>query len=755
MKKILAIMVAGMSVMCCTPKASECPVYLDEEASLDARVQDALGRMTVEEKVAIIHAQSKFSSAGVPRLGIPELWCTDGPHGVRAEVLWDEWNQAGWTNDSVVAFPALTCLAATWDREMAALYGQSIGEEALYRGKDVLLGPGVNIYRTPLNGRNFEYMGEDPFLSGEMVVPYVQNVQKQGVATCVKHFCLNNEETFRHSIDVDLDDRALYEIYLPAFKKAVVDGGTWSIMGSYNIYRGQHVCHNSRILCDILKGEWGFDGAVISDWGGVHDTDEAIKNGMDLEFGTWTDGLTMGKTNSYDAYFLADPYLKKIRSGEVGTEELDDKAGRVLRLIFRTAMKSGKAQGSLCSESHYEAARKIADEGIVLLKNDNAVLPVGADAKNILVVGENAVKMLTVGGGSSSLKAQKEISPLTGITERAAENGAAVTYERGYVGAGATYQDGIASKDNLDESRSPEQLLADAVAKAREADLVVFVGGLNKDGHQDCEGADRLGLELPYNQDSIIDALAQANSNLVVVLLSGNAVTMPWLDKVPALVQGWYPGSICGQAIADILFGDVNPSGRLPFTFPAQLSDSPAHSDGQSIPNNGPTYYKEGIFVGYRWFDTKGIKPLFPFGYGLSYTKFEYGEASLSAKSIKSVQSEVEAGLDAEKNARDSKSITVSVPVTNVGERAGYEVVQLYIADHESSLPRPAKELKGFEKVWLEPGETKTVKFAIDEDMLRFFDAEKHAWVSEKGEFSVIIAANAEDTRSIVNFSLK
>ena len=380
------------------------PVYLDPDAPIEERVEDALSRMTLREKIAIIHAQSKFSAPGAPRLGIAELWCTDGPHGIRPEVMWDEWDQARWTNDSCIAYPALTCLAATWNRDCAKLYGISIGEEARYREKDVLLGPGVNIYRTPLCGRNFEYMGEDPYLASEMVVPYVQGVQSQGVAACVKHYALNNEEQHRHTVDVDLSDRALYEIYLPAFKAAVTEGDAWSIMGSYNKYRGTYACHNHRLLIDILKGEWGFDGAVISDWGGVHSTEEAIHNGLDLEFGTWTDGLREGASNAYDTYYMAAPYLEMIERGEVGTEELDDKVRRVLRLTFRTAMNNDKPYGAMCSEAHSEAARTIAEEGIVLLKNERDNLPIAADAKRILVVGENAIKMMTVGGGSSSLK---------------------------------------------------------------------------------------------------------------------------------------------------------------------------------------------------------------------------------------------------------------------------------------------------------------------------------------------------------------
>ena len=741
MKKFLRVF-AGISALCvlsCTPKPSGNggPVYLDTHADIEARIDDALSRMTLEEKIKIIHAQSKFSSAGVPRLGIPELWTTDGPHGIRTEVLWDEWEQAGWTNDSIVAFPALTALAATWDRDLSALYGKSIGEEARYREKDVLLGPGVNIYRTPLNGRNFEYMGEDPYLSGQMVVPYVQQVQKNGVAVCVKHFALNNEETFRHTTDVDLDDRALYEIYLPAFKAAVQQGGAWSIMGSYNLYRGQHVCYNKRLIMDILKGEWGFDGAVISDWGGVHETDAAVKNGLDLEFGTWTDGLTMGATNGYDAYFLAKPYRDGILSGKYGTEELDEKCRRVLRLIFRTAMNPDKPFGAINSEAHYAAARKIGAEGIVLLKNDNQVLPVAPGVKRILVVGENAVKMMTVGGGSSSLKVQHEISPLDGIRARAGKD-VEVVYARGYVGDTRGSYNGVSSGQDLSESRTPEQLIAEAVELAGQSDLVIFIGGLNKSNNQDCEGTDRRSLDLPYDQDAVIEALAAANPNLVVSLVSGNAVAMPWVDKVPAILQTWYLGSEAGNALADVVFGDVNPSGKLPFTFPKQLTDSPAHQPGMTFPNRHKVVYEEGIFVGYRWFDEKDIEPLFAFGHGLSYTQFSYGEAKLDKSSM-----------------NENGTVRLTVKVTNTGDREGAEVVQLYIADKESSLPRPEKELKDFQKVLLAPGQSKDVTFTIGADALKFYDPALPGWKAEKGEFEALVGSASDDIRTRAAFTLK
>ena len=713
------------------------PAYLDESLPIDVRVEDALSRMTMEEKVKILHAQSKFSSAGVPRLGIPEIWTTDGPHGIRPEVMWDEWDQARWTNDSCVAFPALTCLAATWNEEMSALYGKVIGEEARYRDKDVLLGPGVNIYRTPLNGRNFEYMGEDPFLASKMVVPYIQEVQKNGVAVCVKHYALNNQEAKRHEYDAVIDDRTLYEIYLPAFKAAVQEGGAWSIMGAYNLYKGQHLCHNQYMLNDILKGEWGFDGVVISDWGGTHDTDQAINNGLDLEFGTWTNGLNMSSSNSYDTYYLADPYLAKLRSGEASEEVLNDKARRVLKLIFRTAMNNDKPAGSMRSPEHYDAARKIAGEGIVLLKNDNKVLPIDLDkTRKLLVVGENAIKMMTVGGGSSSLKVQHECTPLEGILAAVGDK-AEVVYERGYVGDVTGDYNGVVTGQDLSESRSEDKLIADAVAAAKEADAVIFIGGLNKAAHQDCEDSDRYGLELPYAQDKTIEALAAVNPNLTVVIVSGNAVAMPWVDKVNGIMETWFSGSQTGHALADVLFGKVNPSGKLPFTFPVKLEDNAAHALNAYDPEDLSVEYKEGIFVGYRWAEKEQIKPLFAFGHGLSYTTFGYGEAKAAKTSMK-----------------ENGTLSVSVDITNTGDVAGKEVIQLYIGDNEASVARPVKELKGFRKIALEPGQKQTVTFEITPEMLKFFDADKHEWVLEKGKFTAYICAASDDVRTQVEFEV-
>ena len=719
---------------------AQTPVYLDETKPVEQRIDDALARMTLDEKIAVIHAQSKFSSPGVKRLGFPDLWTDDGPHGVRPDVLWDEWVQAGQTNDSCVAFPALTCLAATWNPALSRLYGESLAEEALYRGKHVILGPGVNINRTPFNGRNFEYMGEDPWLASRMVVPYIQGLQSKGVAACVKHYALNNDEEYRHQVNVIVSDRALHEIYLPAFKAAVQEGGAWAVMGSYNLYQNQHNCHNATLLNKILKQDWGFDGVVISDWGGCHNTEEAIQNGLDLEFGSWTDGLTMGVTNAYDNYYMALPYKRLIREFKYSTKELDEKVRRVLRLFYRTTMNRQRPFGFLCSESHYEAALKIAQQGIVLLKNDRKILPV-KKARRILVVGENAIKMMTVGGGSSSLKVQKEILPLDGIKTRFAE--AEVDFARGYVGDTIQSYDGVTVGRSLYDLRSAEELTAEAVAKAKDADVVIFIGGLNKSNYQDCEGHDRQTYGLPYGQDQLIEALVKANPNLVYVNISGNAVAMPWADKVPAIVQGWFIGSEAGEALASVLAGDVNPSGKLPFTWYARLEDCGAHATG-SYPGTWreghqiiDETYKEDIFVGYRWTDKQQIKPLFPFGYGLSYTTFQVSNLRADKK---------------EMTADDQ--LTITADVKNVGSLAGAEVLQLYISDTQSSLPRPVKELKGFKKVYLEPGETQQVSFTIDRSALSFYDEKTGAWTAEPGEFVAMVNNSSAPTKNHIRFIL-
>lgn len=735
MNKLKNIMFLGMLLLTATTGWAQTPIYLDSKQPIEARVKDALSRMTLEEKVKLCTAQSKFSSHGVPRLGIPELWMSDGSHGVREEISWDSWNNAGWTNDFCVGFPALTCLSATWNPDMAALYGKSIGEEFRYRRKDIMLGPGLNIYRTPLNGRNYEYMGEDPYLTSALVVPFIQQVQKNGVAVCAKHYILNNQETWRDKVDVQLSDRALYEIYLPAWKAAVEQGHAWSIMGSYNKIRGEHGCESKLTLQKIMKDEFHFDGAVISDWGGAHSTIASALGGLDIEMGSWTNGMSNGKNFAYDNYFLAHDYLKALKDGTIPMSNIEDKASRVLRLIFRTAMNQQKPFGSFGSEAHYAAARQIGDEGIVLLKNEgkNKLLPIVASRyQHILVVGENATRKLTEGGGAAGLKVGKEISPLSAIQAKFGTD--KVSYTLGYASGRASYDREEASPYKLDSLRN------EAIKQAGKADLIIYIGGLNKNHGQDCENSDRASLNLPFGQDELIQDLTTANKNIVVVLLSGNAVAMPWVNKVPSILQGWYLGSEAGNALTDILSGDVNPSGKLPFSFPIKLSDVGAHSFGaEAYPGiNYKEVYKEDILVGYRWHDTKHIPALFPFGHGLSYTSFTYAKAIATDHTL-----------------TQNGTLTLTVPVTNTGKMKGKEVVQLYIGEEHPSVLRPLKELKAFQKIELNSKQTGNVVFTITPDQLKFFDSDQHIWRNEKGKFKAYIGSSSTDIRDTVEFSLK
>ena len=712
---------------------SKKPAYLDDRMPIEERVESALSLMTLEEKVALCHAQSKFSSHGVPRLGIPEIWMSDGPHGVREEILWDSWNNAGFTNDSCTAYPALTCLAATFNPSLSLAYGVAIGEEARYRRKDILLGPGVNIYRTPMNGRNFEYMGEDPYLASIMVAPYIKGVQQSGVAACVKHYALNNQEEWRGHINVNLSDRALYEIYLPAFKAAVEEGQVWSIMGSYNQLRGQHCCHNDLLLNRILKTDWKFDGAVVTDWGGAHDTKQAALNGLDIEMGSYTNGLSSKAKFGYEDYYLARPFLDMLKKGEVPMSVVDDKARRVLRLIFRTSMTPNRPYGRFVCTDHSETARKVAEEGIVLLKNDKQFFPapVGKYQK-IVVVGENATRSVTEGGGSSTLKVKYEVSPLQGLIAKYGKDH--VVYAQGYASGPSLYDREEPSKLNTDS------LFKAAVETAKNADVVYFVGGLNKNHFQDSEGGDRKTYNLPFGQDKLIEAILKVNKNVAVILISGNAVAMPWEKDVPAIVQTWYLGSEGGNAIANVLTGAVNPSGKLPFSFPKKLEDNAAHSFGRlSYPGDSINqYYKEDILVGYRWFDTKKIAPQFAFGYGLSYTTFEYGKITTDKTAYKA-----------------DETIKISFTLKNTGKVDGAEAVQVYASQPKASVMRPAKELKAFTKVFLKAGETQTVSLEVKVKDMAFYNEKSMSWTVEPGEFVLRNAASAADVKSSVSIQVK
>lgn len=709
------------------------PVYLDDKQPIEKRIEDALSRLTLEEKVAMIHAQSKFSTPGVPRLGIPELWMSDGPHGVRMEIDWDTWAHAGWTNDFSTAFPALTCLAATFNPDLSIEYGRALGEEARFRKKDVILGPGVNIYRMPMNGRNFEYFGEDPLLASKMVVPYIHGVQENGVAACMKHYALNNQELWRSTVDVEVSDRALHEIYLPAFKAGVQEGKVWSIMGSYNKFRGQFCSHHEYLVKKILKGDWGFDGAFITDWGSAHDTDEAALNGLDIEMGTWTNGLTWGESFAYDNYYLAKPYLEKLKKGELPMSTLDDKVRRVLRLTLRTNMDRNRPFGSYRTQEHANVALKIAEEGIVLLKNENNFFPIDKDRyKKIVVIGENATRPQTVGGGSSELKVWKEVSPLQGLIDKYGED--KVFHTMGYGSGPTVYDQFVESPYNADSLRT---LALDLV---KDADVVLFFGGLNKNYQQDCEGGDRITYDLPFGQDELIEDILKINKNFGLIIVSGNAVAMPWLDKVPAVMQAWYMGTEAGTAVANVISGEVNPSGKLPYSIPKKLEDNGAMSFGEiSYPGiDNKQIYKEDILVGYRWHDTKKIAPQFPFGYGLSYTTFKYGKVSTDKK--------VYAKNDV---------VKVSIDITNSGKVDGSESVQIYASQKKPSLMRPTKELKGFKKVFLKAGETKNITIDIPVESLAFYNDKTQSWVVESDQFTLHSAASAGDIRSSITIHIK
>lgn len=719
-------------LMAMTAMTAQAQTYLDPNAPLEERVKDALSRMTTHEKVQILHAQSKFTSAGVPRLGIRQLNMDDGPHGVREELEWNTWSPAKWTNDYIVAFPSLTCLAATWNRDMSTAYGNAVSEEFAFRGKDIMLGPGVNIQRTPLNGRAFEYMGEDPFLAGEIVVPYIKAAQANGIACCLKHFVLNDQETDRFGVNVNVSDRAMREIYLRPFQKAVEQAHVYTIMGSYNKWKGVHCCHNDELLNGILKKEWNWDGALVSDWGGATNTMEAALGGLDIEMGTYTDGKLKESEFGYENYYLANPFEKLIEDGTVPMSVLDEKASRVLRTIFRTAMNPKKVIGNQCSEAHYNVCRQIGEEGIVLLKNEKNILPLDPSKwtkyHNVLVVGENATRSLTQGGGSSELKTLRDISPLDALKKQYEQM---VDYAQGYYSGRAMYD----HVDRIDPTKQAE-LKAQALEAAKGADLIIFIGGLNKNTHQDCENGDREGYDLPYGQNELISELAKIQKNIVVVTFGGNPYAMPWLKEVAAVVHCWYLGSESGTALANVLSGKVCPSGKLPVTFAEKYEDYPYVQYGkEAYPGvNKEVYYKEGIFVGYRHFTTNNVKPLFPFGFGLSYTTFANGKPSGHAT---------------------GNDIVISVDVTNTGKVAGKEIVQIYSSVQQSNVPRPAKELKGFAKTkLLQPGESETLHIAIPKEELNYYDESQHGWKLASGTYTFHVGTNVNDIKGRLNVKI-
>lgn len=706
----------------CSSVKSRTPVQAatsSDPYAQEEKIDSLIKLMTLEEKVGMIHASSSFTSGGVKRLSIPELTMSDGPHGVRVEHGRD-WSPDADANDAATYLPTGVTLAATWNPTLGYQYGKVLGNEAKARGKDVILGPGVNIIRTPLNGRNFEYLSEDPYLNSRMAIGYIKGVQDQGIAACVKHFLANNQETERGTINVEMSERALREIYLPAFKAAVQEGGVYTLMGSYNKFRGQHCTHNDYLINKILKGEFGFQGLVMSDWAAVHNTMEALQNGTDLEMGT---DLDQKPPRNYGKFYLGDTVVSLVKSGKVSELLVNDKVRRILRVMEKTNMLSGKrTPGDFNTPENQATALKVAEEGIVLLKNEGNVLPLKRESvRTIAIIGDNAVKKHSMGGGSSQVKAKYEITPLEGL-QQLAGSAIKLTHVPGYK---------VAKNQQADP-----QLIAEAVKAASESETAIVIGGWShgyslawNDNAFDAEGVDKPNLTMPFGQDELIEAVLKANPNTIIVLMGGGPIDVSkWEGRAKAIVQAWYPGMEGGKALARILFGEVNPSGKLPMTFPKKLEDSPAHKIGEypGSGKNGVENYKEGIFVGYRYFDTYKVEPQFAFGHGLSYTQFKYSNLRITP---------------------GKKGATVRLSVQNTGSKAGAEVIQLYIKDEKAAVERPEKELKAFKKVFLEPGETQEVVLTLNEDAFQYYDETKRKWVLEAGKFSVIVGSSSKDIR--------
>jgi len=715
-------------------KAEDKPPYLDPTLPVEARINDLLPRLTLDEKIGLVHGNGLFRSGGVERLGIPYLWTDDGPQGVREEVGVTSWTPAGRTDDFATALPPGLTLAATWDPDLAAACGRVIGEEACIRGKNVILGPGINIIRTPLCGRNYDYYGEDPWLSGRIAVGYIKGMQAEQTVACVKHFALNNQEKDRGSINVDVGERALREIYLPAFEASVKEGGAMAVMSAYNRVRGAYCAQNDPLLNGILKNEWGFKGGVISDWGGTHETAGAVTGGLDLE---------MGSRGKFEDFHLAKAFKEGIQNGTFPMATLDDKVRRDLRMLFASGAVDGRKPGSINTAAHLAVARQIAEEGMVLLKNDGDLLPIDpSKVHSIAVIGENAVRKFAAGAGSAGVKAFRETNSLDGILARAGKV-MNIVFSEGYrqpevhFAAKADIA-GVRKMEVLEATPEEAKALSDrAVEAARNSDLVIFVGGLSHHARADDEGSDRADLSLPAHQAELIARVEAANPHTVVVLIDGSPVDMaPWLGSTPAVLQAWYGGSEAGTALASVLFGDVSPSGKLPCTFPKDLADTPTQQGGpRSYPGvDGVVHYDEGLLVGYRWYDTKKIEPLFPFGFGLSYATFSYSYLSVTPTGPNSAR--------------------VSCSIRNSGARAGTEVVQLYIHDGHSSVERPEKELKGFVRVSLAAGETKNVSLPLDARSFAFYSPEKHTWSVEPGTFNILVGSSSRDIRLTGEFSV-
>ncbi len=682
------------------------------QESVDQKVEKLLAQLTLEEKVSLIHGNTFFTTPAIPRLGIPALHLSDGPCGVREENAPFDWNSANWTNDATAYFPALTSLASTWNTDLALEFGKAYAEEAIIRGKDIMLAPGINIHRTPLNGRNWEYMSEDPFLTSRFAVNFITAAQSKGIAVCAKHFALNNQETERGSINVEVSERALREIYLPAFEATVKEANVLSVMGAYNKFRGQYACQNKYLLQDILKSEWGFKGLVMSDWGATHNTIEAARNGLDLEM--------MPLQGTKDSYYMGKPLLDAIASGELNSSIVDDKVRRILYVMVKLNMigksepdTSGMAE-LLGTKEKAATALKIAEESVVLLKN-NDILPISVPKiKTIAIIGDNATRKHARGGGSTIIKAKYEITPLEGLQKRLADK-VKINFAQGY-------------EVSKDTKKINQKLIDEAVKTAATADVVLLFGGLNHEPNLDCEGFDRFDMKLPYGQDELIKAVNKANPNTIVIMIAGSPVDMSsWISEVKGLIYTSYLGMETGTALAEIITGDVNPSGKLTYTLPAKLEDSPSVVLGEYPGKNGVVHYTDDLFVGYRYYDTKNVAPLFPFGYGISYTTFTYSNINIKVE-----------------GENESLNCTVSFDIKNTGQKEGKEIAQVYIREIRPAVPRPYKELKGFTKVSLTPGETKNVKVALNERAFQYYNPELKKWVLQPGKFEILVGSSSK-----------
>lgn len=705
------------------------------DEQMEQEIEALVQQLTLEEKIDMVHGNGLFRSGAVERLGIPAVVSSDGPMGVRMEFQNNKWIQLNLTDDYVSYNPSNAALAATWSKELAYESGKVLGEEARGRGKDIILGPGINIKRNPICGRNFEYMSEDPCLVEELAVPFIRGVQENDIAACVKHFAVNNQEAYRLEMSVEADERTLREIYFPGFYAAVTKAGSYALMEAYNKFRGIFCSENKELLDDVLRKEWKYDGVVISDWGAVHSTVESANTSLDLE---------MGVEEHFDDYFYAKPLLQAVLDGKVSEETIDNKVRNLLRLMYRVKLLGKDAdqrkKGAYNTVEHHEKLRKVAQESIVLLKNEadqkgGTLLPMdekrfvlsNGRKHRIAVIGQNAIKAHAGGGGSAEIRALYEITPYLGIKMEFGGN-VDVAYAPGYyvpdkVGA-VTVNGNLIVEREANVNRSGElrndELLREACELAKSADTVIFVGGLNHD--YDVEGADRPNMKLPYEQDSVIEELLKIKPDTIVILIGGSPVEMPWRDRARAILWCYYAGMETGNALMDVLLGRVNPSAKLPESFPNVYEDTPCVKIGEYGGRN--VEYKEGVFVGYRYYEKEGVKVAYPFGYGLSYTTFAMDNLHVVSET--------------------DEELLLSLDIKNTGSRAGAEVVQAYVQDVSCSVERPVKELRAFEKVFLAPGEVKEVTLRLPRRAFAFYSVEQKDFVVESGEF-IIHVGNASD----------